>query len=99
MPKFNLNWMYMIIALMLLALWWGSNSGSGGSKYVSYSELQKYISSGYISKVLGYEDKSIEAYIKPSAVGAVFGNDSNRVGRNPMITSRAPSTDKLEELC
>lgn len=26
MPKFNLNWMYMIIALMLLGLWWGSDS-------------------------------------------------------------------------
>lgn len=26
LPKFNLNWMYMIIALMLLGLWWGSDS-------------------------------------------------------------------------
>ena len=32
MPKFNLNWMYMIIALMLLGLWWGSDSKGAGSK-------------------------------------------------------------------
>lgn len=97
LPKFNLNWMYMIIALMLLGLWWGSDSRGNGSKSVTYSEFQHYVTSGYISKVLGYEDKTIEAYLKPTAVGAVFGADSTNVGRNPMITSRAPSTDKLEE--
>ena len=28
MPKFNLNWMYMIIALMLLGLWWSNQGGT-----------------------------------------------------------------------
>ena len=97
MPKFNLNWMYMIIALMLLGLWWGSDSKGAGSKAVTYSEFQDYVKKGYVSKVLGYEDKSIEAFLKPTAVGAVFGADSTKVGRNPVITSRTPSTDKLEE--
>ena len=85
LPKFNLNWMYMIIALMLLGLWWGSDSKGAGSKAVTYSEFQDYVRNGYISKVLGYEDKSIEAYLKPTAVGAVFGADSIKVGRNPII--------------
>lgn len=40
MPKFNLNWMYMIIALMLLGLWWGSDSRGAGNKAVTYSEFQ-----------------------------------------------------------
>ena len=97
LPKFNLNWMYMIIALMLLGLWWGSDSKGAGSKAVTYSEFQDYVKKGYVSKVLGYEDKSIEAFLKPTAVGAVFGADSTKVGRNPVITSRTPSTDKLEE--
>ena len=97
MPKFNLNWMYMIIALMLFGLWWGGNSNSGGSKSVSYSEFQHYVSQGYVKKVLGYEDKSIEAFIKPNFTGRVFGADSVKVGQNPLITSRAPSLDKLED--
>ena len=75
MPKFNLNWMYMINALMLLGLWWGSDSKGAGSKAVTYSEFQDYVKKGYVSKVLGYEDKSIEAFLKPTAVGAVFGAD------------------------
>lgn len=97
MPKFNLNWLYIVIALMLIGLYWTNNSGTLGSKEVTYSEFQRYVSSGYISKVLGYEDKSVEAFVKPTAVNVVFGADAPRVGRNPMVTSRAPSTDKLEE--
>ena len=69
MPKFNLNWMYMIIALMLLGLWWGSESKGVGNKTVTYSEFQDYVRKGYVSKVLGYEDKSIEAFLKPTAIG------------------------------
>ncbi len=39
LPKFNLNWMYMIIALMLLGLWWGSDSKGVGSKNVTYERV------------------------------------------------------------
>ena len=96
MPKPSLNWLYMIIALTLLGLWWsGGTSGNVGSKSVSYSELQRYVTNGYVSKVLGYEDNTVEAFIKQKAVGAVFGADSTNVGKTPMVTSRAPSTDKL----
>lgn len=96
MPKFNLNWLYMIIALMLLGLWWSSDSRGSGSKLVPYSDFQKYVTNGYISKVLGSE-KTLEAYVKPNAVGAVFGADSMKVGRNPIITSNPPSKDRLDK--
>ena len=55
MPKFNLNWMYMIIALMLLGLWW-SNQGGTISKQIPYDEFQQYVREGYVSKVVGYDD-------------------------------------------
>ena len=83
MPKFNLNWMYMIIALMLLGLWWGSDSKGAGSKAVTYSEFQDYVKKGYVSKVLGYEDKSIEAFLKPTAVGAGFWSRLYQGGTQP----------------
>ena len=78
MPKFNLNWMYMIIALMLLGLWWGSDSRGAGNKAVTYSEFQDYVKNGYVSKVLGYEDKSIEAYLKPNSVCLLYTSPSPR---------------------
>ena len=95
MPKFNLNWMYMIIAPMLLGLYF-ANGSSSVSKNISYDEFQQYVRDGYVSKVIGYDDNSVEIYIKPQYVGTVFKQDSTRVGRNPMITTEAPSRENLD---
>ena len=93
-PKFNLNWLYMLIVMMLFGLWL-TNQGGSGSKNVSYDEFQSYVQKGYVSRVTGFDDNSVEAYIKPQHVGNVFGSDSSRVGRNPMITTEAPSRESL----
>ena len=45
MPKFNLNWMYMIIALMLLGLYF-ANGNSSVNKNISYDEFQQYVRDG-----------------------------------------------------
>ena len=95
MPKFNLNWMCMIIALMLLGLYF-ANGNSSVNKNISYDEFQQYVRDGYVSKVIGYDDNTVEIYIKPQYVGAVFKQDSTRVGRNPMITTEAPSRENLD---
>ena len=89
MPKFNLNWLYMIIAMMLLGLYLTNESGTA-TKNISYDEFQQYVRDGYISKVIGYDDNSVEAYVKPQHVGNVFRQDSSRVGKNPLITTEAP---------
>lgn len=95
MPKFNLNWMYMIIALMLLGLYFANGSGTV-SKNISYDEFQQYVRNGYVSKVVGYDDNSVEVYVKPQFVGAVFKQDSTKVGKNPVITTEAPSRENLD---
>lgn len=95
MPKFNLNWMYMIIALMLLGLWW-TNQGGAMSKSVSYNEFQQYVRDSAVSKVIGYDDNSVEFYVKPNFVGRVFKQDSARAGKNPVILTEAPSRENLD---
>ena len=94
MPKFNLNWLYMIIAMMLLGLWF-TNENTTNTKIVSYDEFQQYVRDGYMSKIIGYDDNSVEAYIKPQYVKNVFQTDSSRVGKNPMIATEAPSRESL----
>ena len=94
MPKFNLNWLYMIIAMMLLGLYI-TNENSTGIKSVSYDEFQQYVRDGYMSKIIGYDDNSVEAYLKPQYVKNVFQADSSKVGKNPMITTEAPSRESL----
>lgn len=95
MPRFNLNWMYMIIAVMLLGLYLTNESGSV-NKSVSYDEFQKYVREGYVNKVVGYDDNSVEAFIKPNHVKDVFKQDSTKAGRNPMIMTEAPSRENLD---
>ena len=41
MPKFNLNWIYFIIAMMLLLLYL-TNENKSASKVVAYDEFQDY---------------------------------------------------------
>ena len=53
------------------------------------------VRNGYISKVTGYDDNSVEAYVKPQYVPNVFKADSSRVGKNPLITTEAPSRESL----
>ncbi|KAA6350744.1 ATP-dependent zinc metalloprotease FtsH [termite gut metagenome] len=93
-PRFSLNWVYMIIAAMLLGLYIANDNGSV-DKEISYDEFQQYVRNGYVNKVIGYDDSTVEIYIKPEYVKDVFKQDSARVGRNPVITTEAPSRESL----
>lgn len=94
MPKFNLNWLYMIIAMMLLGLYF-ANENDTATRNIPYDEFQQYVRNGYISKITGYDDNSVEAFVKPQFVANVFHADSSRVGKNPLITTEAPSRESL----
>ena len=96
LPKFNLNWIFFLIAMMLLGLLI-TNPGNSLSKEVSYDEFQSYIRKGYVEKVTAFDDNSVEAYIKQKAVADVFEKDSNKVGKHPMIITESPSRDRLSE--
>ncbi|NDV84271.1 ATP-dependent metallopeptidase FtsH/Yme1/Tma family protein [Bacteroides sp. 51] len=95
MPRFNLNWMYMIIAMMLLGLYLTNESGSV-NKNVSYDEFQKYVREGYVNKIIGYDDNSVEVFIKPQHVKDVFKQDSTKVGKSPVVLTEAPSRENLD---
>lgn len=95
MPKFNLNWMYFIILAVLAGLYFANDSGAI-DKQVNYNQFQSYVDSGYVNKVVGYDDNTVEFNIKQNAVGVIFGKDSTKAGKNPMITTEAPSRESLD---
>lgn len=95
MPKFNLNWMYFIILAVLAGLYF-ANDSSTVSKEVDYGQFQSYVDSGYVRKVVGYDDNSVEFYIKPKYIALVYGKDSAKIGRDPIITTEAPSRESLD---
>ncbi len=92
--RFNLGWLYSLIALGLLLMWLFNNTDSA-TKNIPYDEFQEYVRAGYISKVTGYDDNSVEAYVKSQYVARVFKADSTKVGKTPMITTEAPSRESL----
>ena len=94
MPKFSLNWMYAIIAMMLIGLYLSSEGGSI-TKPISYSEFQQYVRNGYASKVVTYNDNTVELYIKPEHIKDVFKQDASKVGTSPVVTSRVPSNESV----
>ncbi len=93
-PKFSLNWMYAIIAMMLIGLYLSSEGGST-TKQISYNEFQQYVRNGYASKVVAYNDNTVELYVKPANIKEVFKQDATKVGKTPMVTTRVPSNESL----
>ena len=85
----------VLFSLVMLLGLYITNENSTGIKSVSYDEFQQYVRDGYMSKIIGYDDNSVEAYIKPQYVKNVFQADSSKVGKNPMITTEAPSRESL----
>ncbi|KAA6346284.1 hypothetical protein EZS27_006209, partial [termite gut metagenome] len=55
MPKFNLNWLYMTIAIALLVFYITNENGSV-NKEIPYDEFQQYVRNNYVSKIIGYDD-------------------------------------------
>ena len=96
LPKFNLGWIYISILMMLLVLYL-ANGNNNASRDISYDEFQSYVQKGYMDKIVGYDDNTVEAFVKPQHVKDVFNLDSTKVGKNAMITTEAPARESLGE--
>lgn len=94
--KFNLNFLYLFIGLMLLGLMF-FNDDTSTQREITYGEFQQYVRNGYVSRVIGYDDYSVEAYIKQQYVQEVFKQDSSKVGKKPFVITEAPSRQSLGE--
>jgi cell division protease FtsH len=94
--KFNLNTLYLLIGMLLLGLMF-FNEESSAQREITYGEFQQYVRNGYVNRVVGYDDNSVEAYIKQQYVPQVFKQDSTKVGKKPFVVTEAPSRHSLGE--
>ena len=53
-PRFNLTWHYVIIALIFAFLYFSGDEGSA-TKEVNYTEFQEMVSKGYADKIVAYD--------------------------------------------
>ena len=96
MPRPNLTWLYIVIALIFGYLYLAGGDEGNIVKEVSYTEFQGWVSKGYADKVVAYDDDRIEMFVKADHVADVFQKEAKNVGRSPAITVQAGSIESLD---
>ena len=97
-PGVNLTWVYMAVIFILgFLIFNDSFFSSGYNKEVPYTEFQDYIAK-HRGTEIKIEKNSSTAYltIKPDQVRTVFKRSVKEVGKNPTVSTRYGSLDKLE---
>ncbi len=104
MPRFNLTWLYVVIAVVLGFLMLNKSDGALGetggslSKEVDYTQFQKYVTGGYASRiVVDKKEGSLVMYVNGEHVRDVFKTGNPSKSRSPFVEVEVPSTDKLQE--
>ena len=99
MPKFNLNWLYIIVIGALAVMLWQGNEHPGSyEKDISYSEIKSYIARGYTHEVVvNKTDGKVSIVVLPAKVREVFRQGVSEVGKRPTVSARYPTADKVED--
>ena len=101
MPKFNMTWVYLIVAIGLMAVFFMGDDSIGQnssiSKTASYVELQAMVNKGYAQKiVVNKSDGTLQMYVKPEHIRKVFKQGVKETGKNPFVKVEYGSIDKVE---
>ena len=101
MPKFNMNWVYAIVLVVLAVLFFTGapdrlTSGSV-AKEASIAQFNKYLEKGYASNVeVKTGEKFLKMYIKPRFFRDVFNKDARSLGSDPYVKVEIGALDNLE---
>lgn len=96
MPRPNLSWLYIIIAMVIAFLYITSDEGSM-SKEITYTEFKDMVKKGYADKIIAYDNNSVEMYIKPEHIVDVFKKDATKVGKSPSVKIQVGSMESLDK--
>ena len=96
MPRFNLSWLYMFIAMTIAYLYFTSDDSAGINRRLTYTEFKNMVNKGYASKIIAYNDNTVDMFIKPEYVKEVFKDDYKKVGRSPSMQVEIGSIDALD---
>ena len=97
MPRFNLSWLYMFIAITIAYLYFTSEDNTGIDRQLTYTEFKEMVNKGYANKIIAYNDNTVDMFIKPEYVKEVFKDDYKKVGRNPSMHVEIGSIEALDK--
>ena len=74
MPKFNMNWIYLLMMVVLGVLYFTSgNVNSSVKTQASYTQFKTMVLKGYAkSIVVNNETNTLQMYVKPEHIRDVF---------------------------
>lgn len=99
MPKFNMNWIYGLVIVGLLAVYLAGGDAVAGSasKPVSYTVFKEYVNRGYASKIVVNKDESkLKMYVKPEHIRTVFRQGTDQTGKEPYVNVEFGSVENVE---
>ena len=104
MPKFNMNWVYLI-AIAALAFFFFTNGSTEiqGEKeattgQASYSEFKNFVKNGYAERIVANKStETLKMYVKPDSIQAVFHKSTAQTGAEPYLSVEYGSNAKIEE--
>lgn len=100
MPRFNMNWIYGIVIVTLIALYMrgGGAANSSVTTETSYDQFKTMVMKGYASKiVVNKEQNKLRMYVKPEHIRDVFKQGSDKTGEDPAVNVEFGSVDKVEQ--
>lgn len=102
MPRFNMNWLYIIVAVVLAIMLFSGGGGSivkgSASQEASYSDFKAYVEKGYAQRVvINKTENTLKMFVKPKYIRTVFGMTAQQVGTSPYVSVQFGSVDELEK--
>lgn len=95
-PRPNLSWLYILIAMVMGYLYITSDEGSA-SKQITYTEFKDMVSKGYADKIIAYDNNTVDMFIKPENIVDVFKKDAPKVGKSPSVNVQVGSIESLDK--
>lgn len=98
MPKFNMNWIYVIAIIMLLTFYLTTgNTNSSVNTETSYQQFKTMVMKGYASRiVVNKEQNTLQMHVKTEYIRDVFGKGTDQTGKDPSVTVQFGSADQVE---
>ncbi len=98
MPRFNLNWVYMLIVGALVIMLFTNTGSSSVDKEVDYTTFKSYVSKGYASRIeVNKGDGTAKMFVDGKYIRDIFKTSSQKTGKAPTVSTKYPSVDKVEE--
>ena len=98
MPRFNMNWLYVVIIAILAFLFMTEGGSQSRIKTTtSYSQFKTMVLKGYANRIIvNNDEKTLKMYVKTEHVRDVFKQSVKQTGTDPFVEVEYGSVDNLE---